>query len=128
MSTRSTTWFITNTGACLVNMYRQYDGYPEGHGKELATFLAGIRRVGGRGPVGTANGIQCLAAQAVAHFKTEPGNIYLVPEEQAEEWGYEVRENPDGDWLIAVLNEDRMEYPFYGTPQEFLEMLEKGND
>lgn len=62
-------------------MYRQYDGYPSGHGLELAKFLAPKEMVNGI-PVGgdtsnLANGIHCLAAQIVAHFKEGAGNIYL---------------------------------------------------
>jgi hypothetical protein len=105
-------------------------GYPEDHGKELATFLSGIRRISGKGPAGAANGIQCLAAQAVAHFKTEPGGFYLVPFGQEEEWNYVVAENSNGDWTLRVMDctgDKDIDY-FFGTPQEFLEMLEKDND
>ena len=63
-------------------MYCQYDGYPSGHGKELAEFLNLITMVNGIGrDDGTkiANGAGCLAAQIVAHFKDGPGGIYLMP-------------------------------------------------
>jgi len=127
MSTRSTTKFIDETGECMVCMYRQTDGSPSDHGKELAEFLSGIRRIGGKGPVGTANGIRCLAAQAVAHFKTEPGRVYLVPADQEEEWNYVVAETSNGDWMLRVRQEDEDIDYFFGTPQEFLDMLEKDN-
>lgn len=90
MGTRSNTLVIefntnievrTNKGTKLVNMYRQFDGYPSGHGKELAEFLAPITLVNGMGanaPQTIANGVGCLAAQIVAHFKTAPGGIYLA--------------------------------------------------
>lgn len=85
MSTRSNTLVIeTDDGKdqILVNMYRQMDGYPSGHGKELAEFLAKVKMVNGIGlttPSGTiiANGTGCLAAQIVAHFKDGAGGIYL---------------------------------------------------
>lgn len=130
MSTRSTTKFIDETGACLCAMYRQMDGYPSGHGKELATFLSGITRINSKGPVGTANGIQCLAAQAVAHFKTEPGGIYLMPFDQEEQWNYVVAEHSNGDWMLRVIDctgDKDVDY-FFGTPQEFLDMLEKNDE
>lgn len=130
MSTRSVTKFITPAGDCVAALYRQMGGYPEDHGKELATFLSGIRRISGKGPAGAANGIQCLAAQAVAHFKTEPGGFYLVPFGQEEEWNYVVAENSNGDWTLRVMDctgDKDIDY-FFGTPQEFLEMLEKDND
>jgi hypothetical protein len=62
-------------------MYRQFDGYPSGHGKELAEFLKPMEIVNGLRPGAAenkiANGAGCLAAQMVAHFKDEPGGIYL---------------------------------------------------
>lgn len=65
----------------IVNMYRQHDGYPEGHGKELFDFLDGkilINGIGGDAAYGThANGAGCLAAQMVNHFKEDLGGIYL---------------------------------------------------
>ena len=38
MGTRSLT-FVYEDNKPIVNMYRQFDGYPEGHGQELADFL-----------------------------------------------------------------------------------------
>lgn len=64
----------------ILCMYRQYDGYPEGHGAELAQFLSGFTIVNGLGPKTKrkiANGAGCLAAQLVAHFKTEAGQFYI---------------------------------------------------
>ena len=66
----------------LVNMYRQYDGYPEGHGTELADFLKGGKVVNGIGydeKHTVFNGAGCLAAQMIAHFKDGAGGIYIVP-------------------------------------------------
>jgi hypothetical protein len=68
----------------IINLYRQYDGYPTGHGAELAEFLAQFELVNGI-PVGEphekkyANGMPCAAAQLVAHFKDGPGQFYLYP-------------------------------------------------
>lgn len=79
MGTRSLT-FVYDNGKEILNMYRQYDGYPTGHGAELAEFLGAGRLVNGipsdaKGIV--FNGMGCLAAQMVAHFKTDSGGIYL---------------------------------------------------
>ena len=38
MGTRSLTFVYDNDDA-MINMYRQFDGYPSGHGLELAEFL-----------------------------------------------------------------------------------------
>jgi hypothetical protein len=61
-------------------LYRQYDGYPEGHGKDLLDFLRGMSVVNGMGlddRERISNGMDCLAAQIVAHFKNGPGYFYL---------------------------------------------------
>ncbi|MBV5340260.1 MAG: hypothetical protein J0665_12005 [Deltaproteobacteria bacterium] len=82
MGTRSLTVFTDEEGTEIGVMYRQLDGYPEGHGKELAEMLSGIRMVNGlpiRNPGKVANGMGCLAAQIVAHFKDGAGGIYLFP-------------------------------------------------
>jgi len=70
-------------------MYRQMDGYPTGHGQELADFLRGAAIVNGipfgglENEDGDAvlifNGPACLAAAIVAHFKEGPGGFYLYP-------------------------------------------------
>ena len=50
MGTRSLTFVYEKYGQIqkpVVNMYRQFDGYPKGHGAELAEFLNGGRLVNG---------------------------------------------------------------------------------
>ena len=82
MGTRSLTIFTDDDGVEIGVMYRQMDGYPEGHGRDLAKMLSGIRMVNGLPidkPEKLANGMSCLAAQIVAHFKEGPGGIYLYP-------------------------------------------------
>ena len=78
MGTRSLT-YVYEGKKPVVCLYRQYDGYPSGHGAELAEFLMGYDIVNGFGEkrAKLANGMGCLAAQMVAHFKTETGNFYL---------------------------------------------------
>ena len=82
MGTRSLTTFIdNNTKEEIVVMYRQFDGYPSGHGRDLINFLDGIKVVngipGGKKSTQLANGISCLAAQVVSHFKKGVGDFYL---------------------------------------------------
>jgi len=81
MSTRSLTIF-KDSGKEIAVMYKHYDGYPEGHGKDLAKFLTGMKIVNGisgKEPPKFANGMGCLAAQVIAHFKTEPGDVAILP-------------------------------------------------
>lgn len=84
MGTRSLTVFIDASWEQpkeLVVMYRQFDGYPSGHGKDLHSFLKGMRVVNGirmdeKEPF--ANGAGCLAAQVIAHFKKDAQGGYYV--------------------------------------------------
>ena len=82
MGTRSLT-VLKDGDQEIVVMYRQYDGYLTGHGLELAEFLAPMHICNGIG-VGdddgvAANGMECLAAQIIARFKSQSqvGGIYL---------------------------------------------------
>ena len=79
MGTRSLTFIYDENDTPILNMYRQFDGYPSGHGAELAEFLAGLKLVNGFGNngKGLANGMGCLAAQMIAHFKDGVGGFYI---------------------------------------------------
>ena len=89
---------VYDEGTEVVTMYRQYDGYMEGHGQELADFLRDFTIVNGitnekKSPV--ANGMMCLAAQMVTHFKAGNllGGFYLYPQgstDVGEEYIYHV--------------------------------------
>ena len=95
-------------GEEIAVLYRQYDGYPEGHGEELKAFLKDIRVVNGI-PLGSdeklANGGNCLAAQIVAHFKRDVGGFYLHPanaRDVGEEYIYHVKPQDDGSIKVEV--------------------------
>lgn len=144
MGTRSLTTFIdtfegknkkgeaTVKKVKVVTMYRQYDGYPEGHGLQLAEFLAGGKMVNGiscneNGLV--FNGMGCLAAQAVAHFKDGPGGFYLHRGGTIncwEQYRYEVIENGAGkDVTLRCYDVYDKKWIFEGTPKEFIEKYSK---
>lgn len=102
MGTRSLTFlYDAKNEKPFLCMYRQFDGYREGHGQELATFLAPITLLNGYGDqkAGThANGMGCLAAQMVAYFKGPHGigGFYLhSPEttDAGQEYEYHVFPN-----------------------------------
>lgn len=80
MGTRSLTILPGFDGQETAVLYRQMDGYPSGHGRELAEFLAGSTVVNGlAGDSGKVfNGPDCLSASIVASFKDGPGGIYLM--------------------------------------------------
>jgi hypothetical protein len=95
MGTLSLTYVYDNKEP-LVCMYRQFDGYPSGHGKELAEFLSAIEIVNGLrsgSQSKVANGAGCLAAQMVGHFKTDAGGIYL-----------QSVTNRDYDWIDYIYH------------------------
>jgi hypothetical protein len=99
MGTRSLTQ-VYDDGKAVVCMYRQFDGYPTGHGAELAGFLNQFAAITNGIAVDetrmTANGMGCLAAQLIAHFKTEAGGFYLYPigtEDVGEEFDYHIHKD-----------------------------------
>ena len=85
----------------LINMYRQYDGYPSGMGIDLAEFLESGKVVNGISCNETQrvfNGAGCLAAQLVAEMKDGAGNIYLYPinaTDCGQEYEYEILVDSD---------------------------------
>ena len=115
----------------IVVMYRQYDGYPSGHGIQLAEFLAKGRLVNGISAAENElvfNGMGCLAAQVVANFKEGAGNIYLHKagtKDCWEEYDYYVIGDDETNELILKCVTSRGKVLFQGTPKEFLEQLEE---
>lgn len=87
MGTRSLTFVYNEDNRPIVNLYGQYDGYPSGHGADIAKFLSPLELVNGI-PVGDkrkiANGMGCLAAQLVAALKDGVGGFYINPVDSVE--------------------------------------------
>lgn len=92
MGTRSLTHVLDDKSeAVLVTIYRQFDGYPSGHGADLKEILSGkrlINGIGGETPEEAANGMGDLAAQIVAALKAESplGGIYLQAPGSSDHW------------------------------------------
>lgn len=112
MGTRSTTKILDEQGNHLVTLYRQFDGYPTGHGTDLANFLKARTLVNGFGMDMTAkthaNGMGCLAAQLITALKGDQiGNIYVTNEGDSQEYNYTVYMK-DGEAYI------RCESEYYG--------------
>jgi hypothetical protein len=134
MGTRSLT-FVYDEQEPIINMYRQYDGYPTGHGAELAEFLTQFTMVNGLGINETrkvANGMPCLAAQLVAHFKSEAGGFYLYPTSTVDcgqDYEYHVYHNGSeglrvkitdrGCNMFGLTMSDKNDSIFDGTVAEF---------
>ena len=75
MGTRCLTVMIDDSGdepKEMGVMYRQFDGYPDGHGIDLHNFLLGFKLYNGYPSNVTgkaANGASCLWAQVISYFK-----------------------------------------------------------
>jgi len=138
MGTRALT-FVYEGERALVNMYRQYDGYPSGHGLELATFLTRgqlVNGLSGKDEV-SFNGMSCLAASMIANFKETPGGFYIYSVEETEcgqDYEYHVYEGQDSEGereirvrvtdrgcnMFGLTMSDRNEALFDGSAVEFL--------
>ena len=116
MGTRCLT-FVYDGDTPVINMYRQFDGYPSGHGAELADFLDGMVVVNGYGEVKPkiANGMGCLAAQMIANFKQTVGGFYIHPVTDTDCWqDYEYHVYED-----KVVVKNPTEVIFEGSYQAF---------
>lgn len=122
MGTRSLT-FVYDGESPVINMYRQFDGYPTGHGAELAEFLEGFEVVNGFGEVKPkiANGMGCLAAQLIANFKKTVGGFYIHPVAETDcgqDYEYHVYET-------KMVVKDPTAVIFEGTWNQFKEFCTK---
>lgn len=135
MGTRSLTIIKDGgkSGKEIAVLYRQYDGSPDGHGKELADFLAGKRMVNGisANPKTVINGPNALAAQVVAFFTDpqETGGFYLYPagtRDCGEEYIYTLTAQADKPINLKVEAGFSNKVLFNDTPEEFLVALESG--
>ena len=127
MGTRSLT-FVYDGKEPMINMYRQFDGYPSGHGSELAEFLNSFDAIVNGIPVGDkrkmANGMGCLAAQMIANFKTDVGGFYIYPVtagDCGQEYEYHVYEN-------KVVVKNPTEVIFSGDWNKFREYCVEGDE
>jgi len=125
MGTRSLTFiyedsFPGESTPKLVNMYRQYDGYPTGHGAELAEFLLKTEH----------NGMSCLAASMIAHFKQSIGGFYIYPTNSTDcgqEYEYHISENQaeiyetsyDGSSKKEIFNGSWTEFKAYCSKERY---------
>jgi hypothetical protein len=113
----------------IVVMYRQFDGYPSGHGIQLAEFLSQGRLVNGISSAEKKlvfNGMGCLTAQVVANFKEGAGGFYLHPAGTKDSWqdyDYYVIGDDETKELTLKCVSSRGKVVFEGTPKEFIEQL-----
>lgn len=123
MGTRSLTFIYDADGEAIINLYRQFDGYMSRHGKELAEFLNSKTVVNGL-VLGSdyskfANGMGCLAASLVAHFKIEAGRFYLHPVKDAH-CGQDYEYHVYHDKVIVKDGWNNTKVLFIGSWEDFL--------
>ena len=136
MGTRSLTFVYEKYGdkqMPIINMYRQFDGYPSGHGAELAEFLDGFRVVNGYSgdPVKTANGMSCLSAQLVANFKKDIGQFYLHPTDArdcGQDYEYHITQSENGSLNVSIFDTYREENIFDGSVAELVDFCNVTED
>lgn len=139
MSTRSTIKFVKKCNGKetpIVNIYQQFDGYLEGVGIELAKWLCKKELVNGLtnySDWSEANGCSDLAAQYIAVFKREPGDLYITSFNDIEEYNYTVIIDEDLtgslDKLAQVVVTDYAnEVIFKGSPIDLIKYIEEHKD
>ena len=107
----------------MVSIYNHYDGYPEGLGVTLASYLEGSKIVNGLGGNrnDVFNGLGCLAASLIAELKDGPGNVYIEDPERKHGWidyEYYVWGDDHKDIWISIFSDG--DCIFVGKPQQLL--------
>jgi len=113
-----------------INIYKQYDGYPDGYGLELAEFLNRYTIVNGYSSNDErviANGVACLIAQFIAEFKKEVGGLYVYPikdRDCGQEYEYHISVDDENNNVeIKVIKsgwQTKDKTIFKGSPIEFI--------
>jgi hypothetical protein len=129
MGTRSITTFHAD-GEEICVLYRQFDGEIKWHGKELAEFLAGKTIVNGIGLdyKNVFNGMGCLTASVIAHFKEGVGGFYVYPAKTRdinEEFTYQVYGHTGEEPHIRILEGWNYDSVFSGTATDVLNFIKK---
>ena len=107
----------------MVSIYQHFDGYPEGLGVTLASYLDGKKIVNGLGIERDIvfNGLGCLAASLIAELKDGPGNVYIEDPERKHGWidyEYYVWGDTGKDIWISIFSDG--DCIFVGKPQQLL--------
>jgi len=132
MGTRSLTHVFEKSEDKLTEIlciYRQYDGYPSGVGKDYAEFLNGFEIVNGFGldRDKLANGAGCLAAQLIKNIKKGVGNVYIYPiasEGCGEDYTYEIIIEVGKQPIIRIFEYER-KLIFEGAAKDLLSKVEE---
>ena len=121
--------FSEKPNKTIVDIYHHYDGYPEGLGVKLASYLYDkeiTNGLGNRDDYDCFNGLGCLAASLVAELKDGPGNVYIEDKDRPHGWldyKYYVWGDDNKSIWISIFDGD--ECIFVGKPQALLDKYHK---
>jgi len=113
----------------MVSIYQHFDGYPEGLGVTLASYLDDKKITNGLGVDRNApifNGLGCLAASLIAELKEEAGNIYIEDPERPSGWidyEYYVWGDDHKDIWISIF--DGNNCIFVGKPDKLIKKYDE---
>jgi len=77
----------------ILSLYKQFDGYTAGWGKDLKEFIKSGKFVNGYSLASDErqfNGIGCFALQLVKEFKDGVGGLYATTKEDSQEYNYSI--------------------------------------
>jgi len=116
--------FSEEPNQTIVDIYHHWDGYPEGLGVTLASYLDDKKVTNGlsdRNDYSVFNGMGCLAASLIAELKDGPGDVYIEPRESHGwiEYQYYIWGDTYKDIWISIFDEG--ECIFVGKPQALLD-------
>ena len=108
----------------IESIYQHYDGYPEGLGVTLASYLEDKKIVNGLGGNNedVFNGLGCLAASLIAELKYKPGNVYIEDPNNPHGWidyEYYIWGYDHKDIWISIFDGDIC--VFVGKPDKLIE-------
>ena len=108
----------------MVSIYNHFDGYPEGLGVTLASYLDDKKITNGLGKdrYSVFNGLGCMAASIIAELKDEAGQIYIEDPECPHTWidyEYYVWGDDGKDIWISIFDGD--ECIFVGKPKALID-------
>ena len=126
MGTSASVKFKQEGNPVLVNVYFSYDGYVEGVGYDLATYLLSKRIVNGitcfDNKNEIANGFGCLIAQYIRDMKEEPGYVYIIPQSVTADYDYLVKYDENNQINITITHLGNL--LFKGDPKTLLNFKE----
>jgi len=112
VGTRSDTIIFNEDGKEICVLGSQFDGYLDGHGRDLKCFLRGRKIIHGYTDKNDKNfnGMDCMAASLVAHFKKRIGEFYLhAPGWRNGDYHYHITKDGDNIKVTAKRDDEILE-------------------